>query len=462
MRLIHADFLDRIAVLLSIVCAGLIFAESYFVAAIVSWIQTAITIPLALFRSPAIKLNIHWRVLFLYLMNVVSTILLAIKYAESGTVIRGGLIALACLKIITSIVSALFLFLFPLPGNLALVGPYPFIGTTSFNLTLDPTYRDQPEYKNDVFDKYNTILPLQCWFPLKPSGNPMFHLFDWFFGRKTMLWTSGHPTQEYEESVLLLNNVAKNYGLPVAITRHLSLARTKSTWQEDLSHIATPENSSTSSTSSVSQLQVTKKMPIAIYVHGMYGWRQLHTSLAERLASAGFLVLAGDHAPDCMVSRPIKQTNTNSKEPQEESQPFDFHVPDGTDASAERAFYTSGFCRRLRDIKELVDEITSGRLEARYPQLQGKLDYNHICLWGHSFGGGTVTAFACRDNRPVRIAALDGWLYPIPDRIRRRGLGAQTQALNISCTLWKFAKVKIFIFIFACCFLSCCFNLFYQ
>ncbi len=39
----------------------------------------------------------------------------------------------------------------------------------------------------------------------------------------------------------------------------------------------------------------------------MYGWRQCHHSACELLASHGFIVLAVDHAPDCMVARPVGQ-----------------------------------------------------------------------------------------------------------------------------------------------------------
>ena len=81
------------------------------------------------------------------------------------------------------------------------------------------------------------------------------------------------------------------------------------------------------------------------------------------------------------------------------------------------------------------------------------LDFHNIHLWGHSYGGGTISALSCRNTTTsttdtstfhIRSAVmLDGWIYPVPDPDRKRGFRNTTALLNLSAELWPFGKVRI-------------------
>lgn len=424
------DLSDKAVILGSVVSAALIFAREYTPAAIIVWICSAVSLFNIFFWPPAVSFRLHWRGALLYTINFIATILLALVVADSSHISHNELVTLAVIMIVIAAVTLPLYILFPKPSASKLLGPHKLIGTTSLVLTLDPSYKDQPDNKDISFDKYNSTVSVQLWFPLKPSNTVIGTLLD-FVTPRSLLWTSGCPQNQYAESELLLKNISKNYGLPWGIMGHLSVARSNSIWQDNLDRIP--------------QLDTTDggqrcKYPIAIYSHGMYGWRTLHTSLCESLASLGFIVIACDHAPDCMVSRPVKTFPTDHV-------PFDFHVPEELKGGiTERSFYTTGFNRRIRDLTGILDYVTKGRMERQFPQLQDRVMYDHICLWGHSFGGGSVLGTAAKDDRVSRVAALDGWIYPLPDKLRKKGIH-QASILNITSELWEFGKVRFIHFL---------------
>lgn len=427
--------MDKITALLLIASAGLVFSDILFPAAILAWITTFLTC-LSVAFAPSWASNMHWRVLFLYIMSVTASTVIPVSLFSNQYVDGDGMVALACLMIVSALLALLLLSVFPKPSPSRLLGPYKLVGTTSFVLHLDKNFMDNEENKHKILDKVNDSLPVQVWFPMQSHSNPILNIIERFCSLRAILWTSGCPKEEYAESVLLLDNIAKNYGLPSAITRHLSLARTNSLWQNNLDRLLVVEQATELGGAGKNE---NCHFPIAIYSHGMYGWRTLHTSLCESLASLGFIVLACDHAPDCMVSRPIHEVN-------DKHVAFDFHVPDSNDDQVGRQFYSSGLQRRVRDMTELLDHIVSGAFERRYPILQNRLNYDHICMWGHSFGGGTICGTICQENVPsvARVAALDSWMYPIPDDLRRKGKKQGTELLNISSNLWEFGKVNNF------------------
>eukprot|EP00598_Pedospumella_elongata_P000911 CAMPEP_0184975784 /NCGR_PEP_ID=MMETSP1098-20130426/6912_1 /TAXON_ID=89044 /ORGANISM="Spumella elongata, Strain CCAP 955/1" /LENGTH=473 /DNA_ID=CAMNT_0027498559 /DNA_START=620 /DNA_END=2041 /DNA_ORIENTATION=+ len=216
--------------------------------------------------------------------------------------------------------------------------------------------------------------------------------------------------------------LTKSNGMPSFVTNHLALGRTKSLWQYAFDKLISKEE--------------LPKLPIAIYSHGMYGWRQIHHTACEKLASEGFIVFACDHTPDCLLTRPLSETASY----------FDFATPKGIEPLQERAFFQSGLESRVVQLRELIAYVISDKLIATYPELHNRLDYDHINLWGHSFGGLTISALCCRGaTLPFRInsaVVLDGWLYPLPEEDRQKGL-YHTSLLNISADKWVFGKYQV-------------------
>jgi dienelactone hydrolase len=296
------------------------------------------------------------------------------------------------------LLTAVIYYFLPLPGQCLLGGHYQRIGTTSFNVAVD---NGEPAQ-----------ITIQCWFPIGEQTDLLSY--------KALLWTSGHPQHELQESFDLLETCAHNNKLPSFSIKHLSMVRTNSIWQDNM-------NSLVQSTSN------NHKFPIAIYSHGLWGWRQIHHTACENLASRGFVVFACDHTPDSMCSRICAGA----------SERFAFPTPPGLEPDVERKFFQGGMERRVNQLTQIITHMQSDAFFTEHPELRGKLDYDNIHLWGHSYGGGTISSLCCRDT-PFKIRSavmLDGWIYPVPEKDRLRGF--QTAAmLHLSAELWPFGKVR--------------------
>lgn len=399
------DKRDRTIVLCSILSGVLLLVRQNAIAVPINWIG-CLLIGSVWLSAPASDPKIFWRVGFNYIMTMVAAVLIPVRY--------GDMVGLAICQLVLSIFTSIILFLFPSPSACPIAGPCHLIGTTSFTLDLK-TVGLHEEGVDQKLDFYNNTLSVQCWFPIEYE-NASSDFYWRLFGSRALLWTSGKQSEQYYESVELLKQIAINFKIPNLVLRHHSLSRMNSIWQYDLSKIRKGNN----------------KMPIAIYSHGMYGWRQIASSTCENLASYGFLVFACDHTPDCMLTRPIGQRN--------QFKPFDYFPPKGCSEFEERYFYGCGVNRRVNNLQQLLDFITSGSLEKRYPTLVNRLDFEKICVWGHSFGANTVTSLSCVDYRPSKVIALDAWMYPMPNHIRQRGI-QNAALLSLSAHQWPYAKV---------------------
>jgi dienelactone hydrolase len=120
--------------------------------------------------------------------------------------------------------------------------------------------------------------------------------------------------------------------------------------------------------------------------------------------------------PDCTIYRPLG----------EPAKPFAFPVPAGSTAQQERAFYSAGMERRLKQLKTAVDFLSSPACFSRFLDLAPRsgsqvINPSRVHYWGHSYGGGTVAAMGCREPA-ASVVCLDGWMYPVPCADRTRGL----------------------------------------
>lgn len=259
-------------------------------------------------------------------------------------------------------VTAALIILFPIPSSPGLSGKHK-VGTLSFLLPREGT----------------SGLPVQCWFPVGSEST---------VGKKSaLIWTSGSPTDEVEELVLLLDQLADYSKMPRILSRHLLLARSNSLWQKDLKNLANLPS-----------------YKVAIYSHGMYGWRQVHSSCCEKLASFGFLVFSCDHAPDAMISRPPGKLNASCI--------FNFHLPKEYNVEQERRFYGNGLNRRVEDIRALVSFLSLKNTTDHFTEVRDKLDMKQLYCWGHSFGGATMTAYCCQYPEVAKVEYLLFYFFP--------------------------------------------------
>ena len=503
---------NRIGLLLSYISAIAILSLEYDAGRYLSYISTILAFKSIFINSPTYRIDIHWRSITLYLMNITLSMvsLIAVPFANNHVIVsRTFCIIYSILLIIVSFISTGFYFIFPVPSEAPLTGPYKQIGTTTFNAHIA-----------------NNIIPVQVWFPLESSSfacnqSIVGHITSIISGSdKALLWTSGHPSYQVRESLELLDTLATLNSLPSFIVKHLILSRTNAIYCDSFNHIPTKlhrnGNCDVNNTDSInininninnnnisssnSNVNNTCKFPIAIYSHGLYGWRQIHHSSCENLASHGYIVFACDHCPDSTLTRPIGDNITYT--------PFNYFCNAPQFTLEERTFYRNGINRRVYDLNYLIDYIKTDEFYLKYPELRDRLDDEIVNVWGHSYGGGTITSLCCRprcnsnnnnnDNRmidkknsitmmnnheeisdddrlpltlpasssslpsslsslppassslpspssssPYRInaVALDGWIYPLTEQDFSNGLQPNTALLNLSADLWPYGKV---------------------
>ena len=295
----------------------------------------------------------------------------------------------ALMYIIPAFVTVILVFILPVSPPAVLIGKYTCIGTTSFNIS---------NTESDDHCMHN--IPVQCWFPMKEkkktSTSPP----------KAMLWTSGNPMEQEREIFALLNAIAQNQRLPSFLLKHLALTRSNSIFCHDLTDLSDTE----------------KIYPVIIYSHGMYGWRQIHHTACEKLASEGFVVFAMDHKPDSTLARPYKDSDGNRS--------FDFNTPSGSTLKQDHSFHAEGINRRKRQILTLLQFL---------PSTSTRLDLSSVFYFGHSFGGGTCASVACTQKEGVKgVIVLDGWFYPLDSLTRKEGSNAPM--LMLSSHKWPSAK----------------------
>jgi len=138
-----------------------------------------------------------------------------------------------------------------------------------------------------------------------------------------------------------------------------------------------------------------EKFSVAIFSHGLYGWRQINHSTCENLASHGYIVFACDHSPDGTLTRPFVRDDDNDDSSSSYTS-FDYFCDMKQFSIEERTFYRNGMNRRVYDLRYLIDYIKSDKFYQLYPELKHRLNHQIIHLWGHSYGGGTITSLCCR------------------------------------------------------------------
>ena len=364
----------RMAVLLVIVAGLSSVAGVKDVAEWLSWIGSSIAV-IEYLLSTTYALKAHWRTFPLFSINIACGIVLSASVPSERKLLRIGV-----LLIVIGVLTAITLFLLPVPVLPPLSGPFKDnIGTHSFRIpmTLPTTaqlYQDECKYE----------LTVQCWFPIRPQRHTanLWERINPFSIRKAILWTSGDPDHQVEELFQLMDFTASNSGFPSFLFAHLALAKTHATFIPDMKSF------------NLQSVHPETPFPVVIYSHGMYSWRQFSTSSFEKLASNGYIVFSVDHKPSAMVARPYQHTKS--------SVTFDYALPKSIEEGSvqSREYYVGGVDRRAREMIAVIDYVTSKEAASVF-----HVDTTKINIMGHSFGGGTCAAVASRDDR-VKGCAL--------------------------------------------------------
>ena len=137
--------------------------------------------------------------------------------------------------------------------------------------------------------------------------------------------------------------------------------------------------------------------------------RQLHTSLAEKLASNGYAVFALDHTYDANITVFPDGSVANYRSE------ITGH-PDSVKIR-KRQIET-----RVADLSFIVDQLERFQNGVLRHPLNGYIDLNRIGVTGHSFGGSTVALALEYDDRIKAASGIDSWMNPIPKEIIDQGL----------------------------------------
>ncbi|WHT17650.1 hydrolase [Crossiella sp. CA-258035] len=129
--------------------------------------------------------------------------------------------------------------------------------------------------------------------------------------------------------------------------------------------------------------------PVLLYSQGRGGMRVLSTSLAEDLASHGYVVLSVDHTYDAAAVR----------------------FPDGRVVRGNRPEIPTGE-QRAEELRVRVADLRTTLDQARAtPRFRGRLDLTKIGALGHSMGGATAAETMRADPRFRAGLNLDGGFW---------------------------------------------------
>ena len=140
-----------------------------------------------------------------------------------------------------------------------------------------------------------------------------------------------------------------------------------------------------------------RKFPLILYSHGQVGLRTDNSGSAEELASHGFVVVSSAHGGSAGMELP----DGNLVKPQ-----LEFHLS-GNDTNP---VAVAVFQDQTRDVQFLMDELA--RLNATDRFFAGRLDTNHIGVFGFSYGGASAAELCNVDHRCSAGVALDPGGHP--------------------------------------------------
>jgi len=164
-----------------------------------------------------------------------------------------------------------------------------------------------------------------------------------------------------------------------------------------------------------------EQYPIIVMSHGWTGFRNLHTDIAELLASHGYIVIGIDHTYGAQVV--VFDENDIAL--------LDHSALPDRDSTPDFLEYANRLVSTYAgDVQYVLDQLPDFN-EGRYStQFINKLNLNTIGLIGHSTGGG-ADVMATIEGAPVRaLLGLDAWVEPIAPELVEKGLNIPTLFLR--------------------------------
>lgn len=174
--------------------------------------------------------------------------------------------------------------------------------------------------------------------------------------------------------------------------------------------------------------------PVVIISHGWTGFRNLHTDLAEELASHGYIVFGTNHAYGSVATvfddGSFAPLNNDDLPPRETTPNFLEYA--NTLVSTFSA-----------DIIDLIDDLETLNEDPEWA-LRGRLNLDQIALIGHSTGGGASVKAAMDDARIKTVIGLDAWVEPID--LERLDQGLEIPTVLLRSEAWEISFNNTYLY----------------
>ena len=256
-------------------------------------------------------------------------------------------------------------------------GPYK-IGTSTFDFT--------DNNRMEAYDGKNTFkrkIKVQLWYP-SLSVNEASKVF----------WL--------EDGVAVSRAIAKDMKTPHFLLDHTASILSNAYRDTDV-------------------LNSSEGLPVIVISHGWTGFRNIHSDLAELLASHGYIVFGIEHTYGSQVTV-FKDGSVALLNPEA--------LPN-RDATPDFLVYANKLVTTYAgDVSFILDQLDDFN-EGRYGmQFAGTIDLNRIGLLGHSTGGGADVLVALNDERIKAVLGMDAWVEPIAKEQLAIGLNIPTLFLR--------------------------------
>ncbi|MCF7929912.1 MAG: dienelactone hydrolase family protein [Acholeplasmataceae bacterium] len=311
----------------------------------------------------------RWQMYALYIAVIIIIVLLYLKIFKQDHIkqfIKRILIVFLSLFMFISLLSVIVFPIYEIPSP---TGDY-LIGTESFVI------EDQNRYElySDQSNEFRKI-KIQIWYPAQMVE-----------GYQRAPWL--------EDGQVVARALSKDTGLPFFVLDHAANIMSNAYHMAPIS------------------LDL-NEYPVIVISHGWRGFRNLHTDMAEELASLGYIVIGIDHTYGSVATvfsdEDIAYLNLDALPPRETT-------PDFIDYANQLVnTYALDISTTLDYLEELNDVSSTSRFS-------GKFDLTEIGLLGHSTGGGADVAIAIDDDRIDALIGLDAWVEPIDDEEINQGL----------------------------------------
>ena len=217
---------------------------------------------------------------------------------------------------------------------------------------------------------------------------------------KIQMWYPAKFTEGYdlvpwlEDGRVVAQALAKDMNLPLFVLDHTELTISNSYREAPISDDS-------------------EKYPVVVISHGWRGFRNLHTDIAEELASFGYVVVAIDHTYGSVATvfndEEIAFLNLDALPERDTTSDFLEY------ANKLVSTYAGDITLTLNKL----EMMNTGDVLSRFA---GRLDLTSIGLLGHSTGGGADVAVAINDERIKAVIGMDAWVEPIYESEIEKGL----------------------------------------